>query len=41
MSPTTRRRCRCAGDNLGDMGFYPEDAWAVFGMLADKDIAAR
>ena len=25
-------------DNLGDMAFYPE-TWAVFGMLADKDIA--
>jgi dihydrofolate synthase/folylpolyglutamate synthase len=26
-------------DNLGNMGFYPE-TWAVFGMLADKDVAA-
>ncbi len=25
-------------DNLGDMAFHPE-TWAVFGMLADKDVA--
>jgi dihydrofolate synthase/folylpolyglutamate synthase len=24
-------------ENLGSMGFYPE-TWAVFGMLADKDV---
>jgi dihydrofolate synthase/folylpolyglutamate synthase len=26
-------------DNLGDMAFHPE-TWAVFGMLADKDMVA-
>ncbi|GMV56173.1 MAG: dihydrofolate synthase [Betaproteobacteria bacterium] len=30
---------RALADNLGDMGFHPE-TWAVFGMLADKDVEA-
>lgn len=30
---------RVLADNLGDMGFHPE-TWAVFGMLADKDVEA-
>ena len=37
MSPTTPRP-GVLSENLSNMGYYPE-TWAVFGMLADKDVA--
>jgi dihydrofolate synthase/folylpolyglutamate synthase len=38
-SRTTRKPARALADGLGDMGFY-ENTYAVFAMLADKDIGA-